>query len=317
MITVSAPGKIHLLGEHAVVYGRPALLASIDKRIYVKIKNQRSKIKDKDNIVIHCSEKDDLVRKATEVFKRAFSIKDLPPLEITINSQLPTGSGLGSSAAVAAATIGALMKFIKNLWNPTHINELAFEVEKIAHGNPSGADNTTIVFGGLVWYRREFDFLKSIWSLPKSSYKIPPFVFLDSGRPEESTREMVENVAKLYKKREKSIEEIFNDQEKQTKKLLLSLRNNNRDQLIEAIKTGEKNLEKMEIVGDFAKKIIRKIEALGGTAKICGGGGRKVGSGIILCYHKNLSIIKNIAMEYNVSLFQTELGGEGVRLEKS
>lgn len=326
-IIVSAPGKIHLLGEHAVVYGKPALLAAINRRLYIKIKNQKpvpsgaegSKIKNRrdESIIINTREKDDLVKCAIDIFKKAFSLKNLPPLQISITSQIPTGCGLGSSAALSAATIGGLMKFVKNSWNPGKINELAYEAEKIAHGNPSGADNTVVVFGGLIWYRREFDFLKSIWSLPVSSYKIPQFLIIDTGRPQESTRQMVSHVASLYSKKKNQMDEVFSSQEVQTKRLLISLRNNNNEELKDAIRLGEKNLEKMEVAGDFAKKIIREIEKSGGAAKVCGAGGRKGGSGILLCFHEDPAKIEAIGKKYNLPVSPVKLGEEGIRLEPS
>lgn len=325
-ITVSAPGKIHFLGEHMVVYGKPAILAAIDKRLYVQIKNQKSpaspglgraKIKSREEIIIHTQEKNDLVWETIKVFQKNISINKLPPLEITITSQIPIGSGLGSSAALASALIGALMKTIKNIWNPHKINELTYEVEKIAHGNPSGADNTTVVFGGLVWFRREFDFLKSIWSLPMTAYKIPQFMIIDSGRPAETTKEMVASVANLYAKSRKKLEEIFTDQEMQTKNLLLALKNGDQDRLAVAIKQGENNLEKIGVVGNFAKKIIREIESLGGAAKICGAGGKKSGSGILLGFHRDLSKLIPISKKYNIALTPIKLGEEGIRIESA
>ena len=318
MITVSSPGKIHLLGEHSVVYGKPAFLSAIDKRLYITIKtrNKKQETRNKEGVIIHTTERHDLVWEAIKVFQKAFSIDKMPSMEINITSQIPVGSGLGSSAALSAAMIGALMKFVKNVWNPNRINELVYEVEKIAHGNPSGADNTTVVFGGLVWFRREFDFLKSIWSLPISAYKIPKFVIIDSGRPMESTKEMVSKVAILYKENKGKMDEIFQDQETQTKNLLLALKTDNKEQLITSIKQGETNLEKIGVVGDYAKKIIRDIESIGGAAKVCGAGGREKGSGVLLCYHHDLSKIKNIAEKFKVSVSPVKLGEEGIRIEK-
>ena len=310
-IAVSVPGKIHLLGEHAVVYGWPALLAAIDKRLYVEIKSQNAK-----GIDIKTAGNNNLVWQTIDIFKKAFSKEVLPPLEITITSQIPKGRGLGSSAALSAAIIGALMKFTINLWDPNRINELAFEVEKIAHGNPSGADKSTVVFGGLVWFRREFDFLKSIWRLPVSSYQIPKFLLMDTGRPIESTREMVSSVAKLYSKKKKVMEETFSDQEEQTKRLLLALRAGNKKELTLAIQKGEKNLEKLEVVGSLAQKLVREIEKIGGAAKICGAGGRKKGSGILLCFHQDPAKIKEIGSKYSLPVSPVKLGEEGVRIEK-
>lgn len=314
-ITVSAPGKIHLLGEHAVVYGKPALLAAVDKRVYVRIMNYELRIRNNGNLIINTAGNDSLIRIAVSIFQRAFKIEKLMPLEITVSSQIPSGCGLGSSAAVAAATAGALMKSVKNIWNPAKINELAYQAEKIAHGNPSGADNTAVVFGGLVWFRREFEFLKSIWSLPVASYKIPKFAILNSGIPAESTKEMVELVRTNYSKRKKYFNDLFENQEEQTKKLLLSLKEGNREKLKEAIIAGEDNLEKMGVVGKKAGEIIKFITKLGAAAKICGAGGVKNGSGAVLCYHDNLLKLKPVENKFNVKLENISLACEGIRIE--
>lgn len=310
-LTVSAPGKVHLLGEHAVVYGRPALIAAINYRLYVSIQFQQDK-----KFIIKTSEREDLAREAIAEFKKAFPKTKLPYFQLIIRSEIPVGSGLGSSAALAAGIIGVLLKSVKHIWDPVFINELVYKVEKIAHGNPSGADNTAVVFGGLVWFRKEFDFLKSIWNLPIQKYKIPRFVMIDSGRPEETTKEMVFQVADLYKKNKGMMEEIFSDQERQTKQLLLSLRRGDKKELIVSLRSGERNLEKMGVVGSFAFKVIREIEEIGGAAKICGAGGKKKGSGVLLCYHHQPQRLIAVAKKLNLPAFFIELGGEGVRIEK-
>jgi mevalonate kinase len=329
-VTVSAPGKIHLLGEHSVVYGFPALLSAVDRRVYVEISGKRKAESGKENrkyeietivknnhpeFVSGC-DNNEFISNIVEVFKKEYKIEKLSPIEISINSQIPEGSGMGSSASIAAGLVGALMKYVKNIWNPVKINELAFKIEKLSHGNPSGADNTTVVFGGLVWYRREFDFLKSIWSLPISSYKIPKFAVLNSGRPSESTKEMVEMVRRNYSIRKTYFDDVFRNQEIQTKKLLLSLKTGDFISLKESIIKGENNLEKIGVVGKKAKGIVREIEKLGGAAKICGAGGREKGSGIILCFHSDLSKLKMLENKLDVKLESISLGEEGIRIEK-
>lgn len=67
-LTVSAPGKVHLLGEHAVVYGRPALIAAINYRLYVSIQFQQDK-----KFIIKTSEREDLAREAITEFKKGIS----------------------------------------------------------------------------------------------------------------------------------------------------------------------------------------------------------------------------------------------------
>ncbi len=316
-ITVSTPGKIILIGEHAVVYGFPAILTAINRRLYVTVRSARKNDSQADNIKINNSAIKDnhLIRKSIEIFKENFKIDKLPPLEIEISTDIPLNRGLGSSASLSAAVIGALMKGVLNIWNPAKINELSFLVEKSQHANPSGADNTIVTFGGLIWYRKEFDFLKSIWSLPIIQYKFPPFIFIDSGRPVETTGEMVRSLGVLYKK-QKKMDEIFYSQERETKKMLLALKQNNIPDLQEAIRNGEKNLEKMGIVGPYAKNIIREIQKIGGVAKVSGGGGYKKGSGMLICYHPAPLKIYTLTKKLKLPSFPLLLGEEGIRIEK-
>ncbi|MBI3955229.1 hypothetical protein HY338_02190, partial [Candidatus Gottesmanbacteria bacterium] len=317
-ITVSTPGKIILSGEHTVVYGFPAILTAINRRLYVTVRSSGKSDRRADDIkIINANIKDDrLVRKSIEVFRENFKIDKLLPLEMKISTDIPPNRGLGSSASLSSAVIGALMKGILNIWNPLKINELSFIVEKNQHANPSGADNTIVTFGGLIWYRKEFDFLKSIWSLPISQYKFPPFIFIDSGSPVETTGEMVEKLGILYQKQKKKMEEIFYSQETETKKMLMALKQNNLKDLQESIEKTETNLEKMEVVGPYVKNIINKIRDIGGVAKVSGGGGYRKASGMLICFHPTPSKIYALTKKLKLPSFPLVLGEEGIRIEK-
>src|SRR3989344_316164 len=184
-VIVSAPGKIHLMGEHAVVYGKPALLSAINRRTVVTVQES-------DSFSIHPSKGGRLIREALRVVSERFKITQKPNITISVSSSIPTGRHLGSSAALSVATVGALLYFFKKIWNPQLINTLSYEVEKLQHGNPSGGDNSTSTFGGFVWFRKEFEFLKTIWQLPMNQNKLlSSFLLIDTGKPLESTGEMV------------------------------------------------------------------------------------------------------------------------------
>lgn len=308
-IVVSAPGKIHLLGEHAVVYGKPALLTSVNLRLIVTITpSSQNKIDpDLKNI-----------KKIIEgVVKKELNIKKIPSYDLEISSKIPIGSSLGSSAAVSASYIAALLSYLKVKWDLELINKLAFEVEKIFHGNPSGADNSTAVFGGLVWYRKETPDLKIIHPL---SFSIPPkiarnFSLINTGTPKESTKDMVVKVKELYDKKPKLVNRFLEKQEKLVRDLIPAIKELNDKELIRIIREGEKNLESIGVCSPQVKKIIREIESAGGAAKICGGGGSNGPTGVLLCYHKDPTKLKTIIKSYNLDHFNTTLGVEGLRLE--
>lgn len=307
MVIVSAPGKIHLMGEHSVVYGKPALLTAINRRLFVRIDST-------ENVNVACDA--EIVHQCLSIMQKTYHIEDIPGMNITITSTIPIGSGLGSSASLAVATLGALHLFLKKGWNPTTINELAYEVEKTQHGNPSGGDNTAVTFGGFLWYRREFEFLKSMWQLPfRIAKNLKPFVLINSGKPKETTGEMIAIVGERIKNKELRIKKIFSDQEELTKRMTLALKNGDEDELITSIKEGEKNLEKLGVVGKKATTIIRIIEKHGGAAKISGAGGIKGGSGMLLVYHPKPEILSDGIKKNKWEAFSVTLGEEGVRRE--
>jgi mevalonate kinase len=302
-VVVSVPGKVHLMGEHAVVYGKPALLAAINVRLSVAIEPSKK-------LEIISSEPTDYARHAVDFLLDQFRIKDPAPFTVTIDSQIPAGYHLGSSAAVAVGLAGAMMYYFKKLWNPIRINELAYEIEKKQHGNPSGGDNTTVTVGGFVWFRKELEFLKSIWQLPfKPHPSLDHFFLIDTGRPKETTGEMVALVSTKYKEQSTKFDKLFAENEQQTKRVAKALKEGNEKELIDAIRVGERTLEGMGVVSKKVIPLIRKIERAGGAAKILGGGGKADGVGFLLCHHSNPKVVKE-KKQY------IALGEEGIRLEQ-
>lgn len=315
MVSVSVPGKIHLMGEHAVVYGKPALITAINLRLSVAISYQK---KSSDtHITIISSEPTGYARHAVDFLLNTLHITDVRPVEIRIDSQIPAGYHLGSSAAVAVGLTGAILYFYKKIWNPIRINELAYEIEKKQHGNPSGGDNTAVTMGGLIWYRKELEFLRSIWQLPfKLHASLNHFFLINTGRPTEMTGEMVEYVRSQYIVHGSRFEKIFNENEKQVKRVTAALKDGNELELLDAIRTGEKTLEDMGVVSNISQSLIRHIEKTGGVAKILGGGGRQEGTGFVLCYHQNPPEIEQLCKPFGFRLQEISLGEEGVRLDE-
>lgn len=307
-VKVSAPGKIILSGEHAVVYGCPAILTAINRRLTVLVtpffKNK-----------IITPEPPALAKFARDFVLKTLS-KPKEKLKIKISSEIPVGCGMGSSAALAVAMTTALFKFFNQSFDKEKINEIAYEIEKKQHGNPSGGDNTIVTYGGFLWYRKEAEFLKLFKPLNFNLERLPSFVLINTGRPVETTGEMVASVGKLYERNPRQTEEIFNEIEKTTKQLLIAFRQVDNKAVGEAIRENERLLEELEIVSDSAKKIIREIEQEGGVAKICGAGGIKKGSGIILAFHPEKKLPFAIARKRNLPAFEVKLGEEGVRVEK-
>lgn len=306
-VIVSAPGKIHLMGEHAVVYGKPAFISAINRRLVATVKEGKG-------VEIEAEDKK-LVEKAVEIVCDRFKITD-PNIHIKITSAIPTGRHAGSSAAVSVATVGALLYFFKKIWNPNVINELAYEVEKFQHGTPSGGDNTTATFGGFIWFRRELDFLKTVWQLPFQPAKnLSPFHIVDTGRPKENTGDMVTLVRKFLDEFKDSGRLLLDQNEQATKDVTIAIKKGDEKLLMDAIQRGEKTLEGLGVVSDKVLPLIQDIEKSGGAAKILGGGGKSGPVGLVLAYHSNKTTLTKIAKKHNYPIEAIQLGEEGVRLE--
>ncbi len=303
-ITVSAPGKLHLLGEHSVVYGQPALLAAVNKRCFVTI--------GKSNVLESSLQQYvDLCLKESV----AFFQKDFITFSLSLTSDIPLGSGMGSSAAIAVAIAGAISQLLFGKIDKAKVNEIAFRCEKHVHGNPSGGDNTTCTYGGFIWYQKDKK-EKIIKPLQLSlSQKITnKFCIINTGKPDESTKEMVERVR--IKSQELRIKNIFEEQGKLTEQLLGALEQENEDKIVQIIKQGQYNLEQMGVVSQSTQQLIRTIEHIGSAAKICGGGGFRSASGIVLAFTDDFAKIQRVAKEFGFMCESITLGEEGVRLEQ-
>ena len=309
--TYSTPGKIHFLGEHVVVHGKPALLAATNLRLQVTVYSGQCKDKN------YSGEQVKLKQTVENAIKNKFKLKNLPNYFVEIKSRVPIGAGLGSSAASSAAYCAALLDFLKIEPTKELVNELAYECDKVFNGNPSGGDNTTVVYGGFIWYRKELDFLKTFKPLPFKLHKnIKQFYLISSGKPIETTGELVAKVRVNLERSRVKVQKIFDHQEVLVKNLAVVLKEGDENGLINIIKAGEVNLEKLGVVGKKAKDIIRRVEKIGGAVKIIGGGGIKEGAGMLLAYHKNPNKLIEFAKKQDWTIIAIKLGKEGLRKEK-
>lgn len=207
----SAPGKIILFGEHAVVYNRPALAVPVNQ-VHVDVEVSHS---DQPGVWIEAPMVDLHSELSTlpsdhpigsVILKVAqhLGIFPLPNISITIVSTIPVAAGLGSGAAVSVALIRALSSFLSHPLTNEQVNQLVFEIEKLHHGTPSGIDNTVITYNMPVYYIKE---------KPIETFKCgKPFTIVigDTGIPA-PTKESVGDVRRLWLRDPNRYEVIFNE----------------------------------------------------------------------------------------------------------
>jgi mevalonate kinase len=161
MTTSSAPGKIILFGEHAVVYGRPALAVPVTQvqATATVSKNSRGGIwVEAPNINLSSelsklAPEHPLAAVISSVFA-SLGILRPPACTVYLQSTIPVAAGLGSGAAVSVAILRALSAFLGKPLTDEQVNKLAFESEKLYHGSPSGIDNTVVTYARPVYFTK-------------------------------------------------------------------------------------------------------------------------------------------------------------------
>jgi mevalonate kinase len=341
MIKVSAPGKVHLMGDHAIVYGEPAILAAIGKRSYCEAeKHHRVRVISRTQSVEvewPLEETIDAAMQAQAMWMKGFESGDFSslfrfikdgqnfkrvaiglvlhrlniPSGVFIQSytEIPLGSGLGSSSAAAVCYVKAIAELYEKQLSLEEVNKIAFDIEKLTHGNPSGGDNTACCFGGLIWFQKDEKGRFSIESLKQEiPYPLDNFILTYIKKPEKTTGELISHVRNLDPEfrtpRVKAIGQA-------SRELRTALRNKDFNSVKIQINNAWKSLSELGLSIPEADDLIARIRQIGGAAKLCG----SLGGGVLLAFHEDKKILKNLIREAGYTPWETELGSPGVRLE--
>lgn len=269
----SAPGKIILFGEHAVVYNRPALAVPVNQ-VHVDVEVVDS---DQPGVWINAPmvdlhgelstlPSDHPIGSVILKVAQHLGISPLPNISITIVSTIPVAAGLGSGAAVSVALMRALSSFLfKPLMNE-QVNQLVFEIEKLHHGTPSGIDNTVITYNMPVYYIKE---------KPIETFKCgKPFTIVigDTGIPA-PTKESVGDLRRLWLRDSNRFESIFNEVAQISTMARRLIETGHPEHLGELMNHNHEFLQQMTVSSpelDVLVAAARKAGALG--AKLSGGG---------------------------------------------
>ncbi len=213
MTIACAPGKIILFGEHAVVYGQPAIavpVTQVQAQVTVEDGEEGQGIvivaKDLGRILrLEGGESDEALSPLSATVANALKYLGLNlehDLTITIESTIPIARGLGSGAAVSTAVTKALAGYFSRDLAVQEVSSLVYEVEKLYHGTPSGIDNTVIAFERPVYFIR--DWKLEIFPVGKPLL----FVIADTG-VESSTKIVVGAVRLAWEKSKDRYEALF------------------------------------------------------------------------------------------------------------
>lgn len=306
LLTVRVPGKIILSGEHAVVYGYPAIVMAVNRWITIQAKFVEDKIQP------------DFFGKLLVRFKKD-SVFDIinslnspdSNIHLRIESTIPVGCGMGSSAALAAGIAAIVLQLAGRKANKERINELAYGLERQVHYNPSGVDNSIVVFGGCLRFQKISESEKTMDPFPVDA-PMPELLVINTGKPQESTGEMVQLVRQ--KNQSGKLAETMASIGEVSQQVLAYLSGGSTVAFPSLLQRNEMLLERLGVVSASTQKLIRRIEAIGGAAKISGAGGTASASGIVIAYHEDMSGLKALLASMGAEYFPAELNHNGIEI---
>ena len=269
----SAPAKIILFGEHFVVHGTKAILAAIDKRVTVTtIFTENKTIKINSELgtieVPILSSHEDVKNEFKPFVYLANKIINSEPnvtgLEITIDSDIPIGVGLGSSSACCVAAAASISELFNKLSSEEILN-LSIEAEKTIFPNTSGADCTVCTYGGMIEYDQSSGTRKI-----ESTFQIN-LVIANSMIPH-STKSSVERVSKFKENDEERFSQLCDLENGLIDEVITAMKNNDSTTLGLKMSENQKYLEEIQISNDTLRNMINSLNQISLGSKITGAG---------------------------------------------
>jgi len=299
-----SPGKLILSGEHSVVYGKPSVAMAIDRSVTATIEESREgevvfdlpDINERDSFTLLALQDfkrrtlnnyrqfldgdlgiRDVLHKPVDLFKFGFITlldgvhrKLDSGIVIKLKSNLPLGSGMGSSAASVLSELRALGHYLRIDFRPEWAYEFSMEAEKLQHGHPSGVDSYISLHGGCATF--ENGEAQSI-PLPRMQMYL-----VETGVPDVTTGECVVQVKEQFEN-----DRIWNDFEDVTREVEQAVRKNDDALMRSLLRENHRLLCRIGVVPEKVQQFVGDVEAAGGAAKVCGAGSvRGENGGVVL-----------------------------------
>lgn len=321
LVSATAPAKIILFGEHFVIADKLAIAIAINLRAKVRadfnnskymsffLRNNNLKIDVSINDIIHgYMDKYDIFIQPLLLILHEISKNTLLDngIDFIIDSDIPMGAGLGSSAAVFTAFSAATLKLLNYNFKNKDIIELASKGELIAHGRPSGIDPTISTLGGILIYKRSQGF-----SLLNVTFNNPIVIGITANS--RSTAEMVSKVLNLKAKYSQIFNLLYDVNDLIVHEAIEALKSNDFVKLGELMNIAHGLLSSLGISNLNLERLIYAARIAGAYgAKITGAGGG--GAIIALCENDNVASISKAIEESGGKAIVSHVSKCGVQI---
>lgn len=307
----SAPGKVILFGEHAVVYGRPAIAVPVTQvRAEVSVEQAREHpgvtilAQDIGRVIDVSRAPPDEPLSLTvrnTLARTGIGLQEVS-LDLIVHSTIPVASGLGSGAAVSTAIVRALCAHLGQSLDPVDISDIVYETEQIYHGMPSGIDNTVVAFERAVYFCR---------GKPTETFAVErsfPLAIADTG-VSSPTKIAVGDVRAAWKKAPERYEAIFDQIGKLTSAARRAMQQGDIDDLGPLMDENHSLLRQLDVSSPELEALIAAAKEQGaGGAKLCGGG--RGGNMIALIEPGDMQQIKRALLAAGAKrVILTQVGG--------
>lgn len=326
---VYVPGKLILSGEHAVVYGKPALAMAINRFVTATVTHETqpqvsfdlSDLSHRSHLSFQALKhlKNRIKNKYHRFIKGDFSIRDVlqKPFELAqfamsliaetmgmftlphgmkvhLQSEIPIGCGMGSSAATILSVMQAIAMHLQIPISQEMLYKMALEAENMQHGQSSGLDLRIALQGGCLYMEKTHIERRHIPNMP--------FYLVNTGTPSSSTGQCVEKAANYF-----NASSIGEDFAAVTKAMDMAIQQQSLAEMQHCIQDNHRLLVKIGVVPEKVQRFIRGIEEKGGAGKICGAGavsGQSAGG--VLVALEDQTILNDLCQTYDFQLLKVK-----------
>jgi mevalonate kinase len=277
----TAPGKIILVGEHFVVHGESAIVMAINRYVTVAVEGRSDE-------VIHITSDlgitgqyvQDHFQGPTQDQKTLDPIKisiqsvldalnEKKGLDVKITSTIPVAVGLGSSGALAVATVAAVGRYFNHKFRAEELLKLSLNAERYVHINPSGVDQAISTYGGVIIYNKKT-------GLTQLEAPSPIPIVIGNTGIQRNTGQLVDKVRRLKQQYPQTLDPIFQSAGKLPLKAINALQQSNKTSLGNLMNINQGLLVAIGVSHEALDRLVHIAKhngALGAKLTGAGGGG--------------------------------------------